>query len=243
MERSELVDFLKNNKKDDKKVIYENRCEFCKKTFKHEKTLINHLCEQKRRWLERDKKYIKLAYYSYCKFFSMNKKPEPDFEKFTRSQQYKAFVKFGKFLCNNELIYPEEFIEFVIKNGVKLDEWTQDYVYEMYARELCKKETPDVAIQRTIKLMKQWAIHYNDDWKEFFNKISTTKAILWIKTGKLSPWALYTIDSGQNLLDRMSDEQLSNIEQYIDPVIWNKKLKDHRDDVDEIKKIFKKAGL
>ena len=54
-------------------------CEFCKKDFSYEKSLINHMCEKKRRWLWRDERYIRLGFTAFQKFYELtlrSKKPK-----------------------------------------------------------------------------------------------------------------------------------------------------------------------
>jgi thioredoxin-related protein len=47
------------SKQDKKPIFYvlsASYCEFCKKDFVREKSLINHMCEKKRRWLWKDER-------------------------------------------------------------------------------------------------------------------------------------------------------------------------------------------
>lgn len=238
------------NNKMSKKVVQDPRrpyhCEFCGKNFVKEKYLVNHVCEQKRRWMNKDEKYVKLGFYAYRRFYQLTKasgKKDSTYEEFCKSKYYTAFNKFGRHVLSINAINPEGFIDFVIKSGVKLDDWTQDWVYEMWVRELCKRETPEQALERSLLMMQQWSMESGEEWWNFFRKISTVQAVNWIRNGKISPWALYCAPSSKDLFARMSDEQLGMIEEYIHPGFWKQKMTNNKEDVEYIKNVFREAGL
>ena len=52
-----------------------------------------------------------------------------------------AFVKFGSFMVNTNPIYPERFLEFVVKSGIKLDHWCRDELYDTYIKGVIKNRT------------------------------------------------------------------------------------------------------
>jgi hypothetical protein len=220
-------------------------CEYCGKDFVTEKTLINHACEKRRRWLWQEEKYVKLGFYAYRKFYKtvyINSKKEKTYKDFMNSRYYTGFTKFGRYILDISAVDPEGFIDFVIKLNVKLTDWTAEHVYETYIRELNKKESPDRAVERNILLMIQWSKDNNEPWNDFFRKVNPQLATRWIKMGRISPWLLYT-GFGSDLFSRMSDEQLNLVKDVIDPVFWSKKVAINKNDVDYIKNILKSAGV
>lgn len=134
-------------------------CQYCKRSFKREKTLSVHLCEPKRRYLNKDAKYVRLGYLAYNRFYALTQgsKKDKTYDNFASSNYYTGFTKFGRYILDINAIDPEKFIDFVINNSVHLDKWCSDSVYETYIRELNKKETAERAIERGILLMQQWA--------------------------------------------------------------------------------------
>ena len=44
-------------------------CEYCKKSFAKEKNLIAHLCQPKRRWLQKDDKAVMLGFWAFQRFY------------------------------------------------------------------------------------------------------------------------------------------------------------------------------
>jgi hypothetical protein len=109
------------------------KCEYCGKLFAKEKTLTVHVCEQKRRYLSRDEKHVMMGLLTFQRFYQLTQKAQQPktFEEFAASSFYTAFVKFGSFLVNTAPIYPERFVDYVVKSGVKLDHWCRDELYHL----------------------------------------------------------------------------------------------------------------
>jgi hypothetical protein len=221
-------------------------CDYCKKSFQLEQTFLVHMCEPKRRWLDKDTKYVKLGFYVFQCFHEANtisRKPKT-FEDFMRSKFYAAFTHFGKYLNDLNAINPKEFIKFLIKTGVKLNQWEHAKVYETYVRELNKKETPEAAIERNFLLMQQWANDTDEVWTDFFRKISPNLATLWIGSGRISPWVLFLSQSGPDLLlNRLSEEQRNLVFANIDPTFWDIKFRRAQEESDFIRDTLHAAGI
>lgn len=207
--------------------------------------MLAHACEKKRRWLARDEKAYKMAFVVFRKFYEINfrsMKPRT-YEDFMESTHFTAFVKFGKYALDIQAINPEAFVEFLLKAQVPMKNWTVPFVYEQYVRELNKRESAEAALERNILLMQQWEMDSGLPWNEFFKHVSPNLATAYIRSGRLSPWVLYTASTSHELLERMSDEQLKMIEQYVDPRFWQRKFVECQDDVNFIKQLLQEAGV
>jgi hypothetical protein len=203
------------------------------------------MCEKKRRWLLKEEKYVKLGFLAFSKFYrSMQReKNSRTFSQFVDSKYYNDFAKFGKYLLDVNIIEPEEFIHFVISAGLPIKAWSSDKVYEEFIRYQTQREPADLALERSILLMRQWAISNKEDWLDFFRKIETPLAVKLIKAGRISPWVLYNAASGVELINRMSDEQLGLVLNYINPKLWQEKFSKYPSEVSFIKDISKQAGF
>jgi hypothetical protein len=221
------------------------KCEHCGKLFAKEKTLVVHICEQKRRYLSKNEKHVQMGLLTYQRFYAITQKSksQKSFEDFISSPYYTAFVKFGSFLVNTAPIYPDRFIDFVIKSGVKLDHWCRDELYETYISELIKIEPADGAIQRTITTMMDWAEKNSAQWEHYFAYVNLNRAAHDIKEGLISPWILLNTKEGKNLLKRMNDEQLEIVAPVIDPTYWMKRFKTLPADLELVKDLIKEARI
>jgi hypothetical protein len=221
------------------------KCEHCGKLFAKEKTLVVHICEQKRRHLSTGEKHVQMGLMTYQKFYEIAQKGknQKSFDEFASSPYYTAFVKFGSFMSNTNPIYPERFVEFVIKSGIKLDHWCRDDLYATYIKELIKIEPSDGAIQRTIKTMMEWGDKNNSPWEHYFAYVNLNRATHDIKEGLVSPWMILNARSGKDMLTRMNDEQLEIIGPVIDPQFWLRRFKTLPADVELVKDVIKEAKI
>jgi hypothetical protein len=218
-------------------------CEFCNKSFSREKTLVVHVCEKKRRALAKDEVAVKTSFYAYSRFLELNKKEKQTYDQFCQSNFYNAFVKFGTYIHAIKAIDPEQFIDYVLKSGIKLDNWAKDSTYKKYVIELIKKEPVEKAIERNIALLNKWAEDNDESWRNFFKVITPALATNLIIVGRISPWLLYNCDTAHFLFDRMTPEQMKLIDEYIDPKFWNIKFKTNLTDVNFIRSVLTEAGI
>lgn len=221
------------------------KCEHCGKEFAKEKTLIVHVCEKKRRYLSKNEKHVQAGLLTYQRFYKVTQKSRSDktFEEFVDSPYYNSFVKFGSFVVNTAPIYPENFIDYVITSGVKLDHWCRDELYQKYIIELIKKEPADGAVQRTIKTMMDWADANSSAWEHYFSYVNLNRATHDIKEGLVSPWLLLNTKAGKSMLSRLNDEQLQIIADVIDPNFWLKKFKSLPADLELVKEVIREAKI
>jgi hypothetical protein len=221
------------------------KCEYCGKLFAKEKTLFVHICEQKRRHLGKNEKHVQLGLMTFQRFYQLTQKTSKPktFDDFASSPYYTAFVKFGSFMSNTAPIYPERFIEFVIKSGVKLDHWCRDELYDQYISELIKIEPADGAIQRTLQTMMDWGDKNKASWEHYFAYVNLNRATHDIKEGLISPWILLNSKAGKEMLQRMNDEQLEIVSPVIDPQFWMRRFKSLPADVELVKDVIKEAKI
>jgi len=220
-------------------------CEHCGHGFTKEKTLIVHVCEQKRRALAKSEKHVVLGYDTYNRFYrkTQNAKTDKTYDDFARSPYYNAFVKFGSFVSNVNPLYPDRFIDFVVTSGVKLDHWCRDELYDKYVLDLIKTEAVETALERSIKHMIKWGEDNNAEWNHYFSYVSLNRATFDIRDGKVSPWVILNSTNGKKLLSRLADEQLNAIAQQIDPPFWVNKFKRQSSDVSLVKEVVKESNL
>ena len=226
-------------------ILQEFVCVHCRTKFTKEKTLIVHMCEQKRRHLAQNEKHVVMGFYTFNKFYEIAQKSTESktYSEFSKSPYYNAFVKFGSFVSNINPLYPNKFIEWIVKSGVKIDHWCRDELYEKYIVHLIQTESVETALERSIKHMSLWAEKNNSMWNHYFNYVSTNRAMFDIKDGKVSPWLILNSNSGKKLLDQLDDTQLSAISNIIDPIFWSKKFKSSKQDIELVKQVIKEAGL
>jgi hypothetical protein len=220
-------------------------CTHCGKNFMKERTAVAHMCEKKRRFMQQDEKRVQAGFLAFNRFWQLtqNAKKPKNYEDFCNSSYYNAFVKFGSFINNVNPLYPDRFIDFVIKSGVKLDHWCRDELYEKYLFEIIKIEPVESAVQRSLQTMMEWADSHDADFSHYFMYVSINAAVHDILNGKISPWLILNSTSGQKIIKNMSDEQLNLIAPAFDVPYWLKKFKDNPADVALVLEILKEVNI
>ena len=203
-----------------------------------------HMCEPKRRHLQKDEKRVKVGFLAFNKFYTIVQRSKPKtYAEFCKSSYYNAFVKFGSFVSNINPIYPEKFIDFVIKSNVKLDHWCRDELYDTYMFEMIKVEPVEEAVRRTIETMMEWGDNNQAQYNDYFRYCNLNRAVNDIRNGLISPWVLLNSKSGMELLGNFNDEQLAIIEPTLDVPYWKRQFKAKPADVEMVKEIVKEAKL
>jgi hypothetical protein len=221
------------------------KCIHCNKNFMQEKTLVAHMCERKRRALQEKEKRVQAGYMAFNRFWQLAQggKKLKTYNEFCDTAYYNAFVKFGSFLNNVNPLYPEKFVDYVIKSGTKLDRWCRDDLYNAYLFEVLKTEPVESAVQRTLQTMMEWGDEHNANFAHYFNYVSLNRAVHDILNGRISCWVMLNSVTGKDMLQKMSDEQLNMIAPAFDVPYWLRKFKEVPADVMLVKEILDEVEI
>lgn len=227
-----------------KKMEQKFECKFCGNKYHKESTLATHMCVKKQRHLDQNTAGSRYGFRAFQRFYTLTTKGKPKtFQDFIDSPYYIDFVKFGNHLDLLKPVHIEQYIDFVILSGLKMPKWTTDPVYELYIENLVKTEPATSAAERTITFIMDWCERNNGSFHKFFSEVSANEAAYIVKTGKISPWVLYLSTTGEQLMNRFTDDHARMIGPLIDPGFWMRKFKKADDDVDYIKSLLEQAGL
>ena len=220
-------------------------CEYCGTGYSREKTLMAHMCEQKRRHLQQKEKRVQLGFYAFNQFYKLSAGARKDktYKEFCKSSYYNAFVKFGSFISNVKPLYPEKYIDHVVTSGVKLDHWCREEMYQKYAGDLILREKVETAMERSIKTMMDWGDEKDAPWSDYFRYASLNRAVMDIKDGKISPWLILNCKSGKEMMRKFNDEQLQIVYPIMDPSHWALRFKRLPADIEMVKEVIKEANL
>jgi len=219
-------------------------CEYCKKSFVRETSIEVHMCEPKRRRLNKDEAGVRIGFQAYIKFYeqAQGSAKLKTYDDFCDSSYYLAFVKFGRYCVNVKVINPAQFMNWLLKNQKKIDRWCSDQLYTEYLIWYLTIEAVDDALARAIEYSIDWSEktgHPSHDCVRYGNANAICYAVT---TGRISPWVIYNSDSGREFLNSASSEQIVMIWPYINSDIWHKKFTDYLADQEYAKDILKKAG-
>jgi hypothetical protein len=223
-------------------------CQFCKKSYTKESTLLSHLCEPKRRHNQQNEQGVQIGFNAYLRFYEKTQGSAKfkAYSDFCNSNFYIAFVRYGRYLVDLRAINVVSFTDWLLSNNHKLDHWTKEKLYNTWLLEYLKREPAQDAMERALKEMQEYA-DSNEKLENNFNnyfKLGAFNLICHhISTGRISPWVIYNCDSGIRWLNDINQEQLNIIMPCIDPDHWSKRFKDFVADAEWCKLILKEAGL
>ena len=224
----------------------ELQCEFCNKVFSREGSFMAHSCAKKMRWLDRDNKNCVVAFTAYKRFYDLTgfaKKRNLGFKDFVESKYYNDFVSFGRWLNDAAVTAPSAYIDYVIKNAVKLKDWTKPSIYEVFLKSLTFKEDPEAAIERSLIWAQDWCNEKNIDIGDFFTTISLNRLVDAMRSGKISPWFLYVCNSGVATLNKFDTSQQKLLSSLLEQKVWSVKIYKHQKLIREYKEMLSEIGL
>lgn len=219
-------------------------CEHCGRTFIRESTIYTHLCEGKRRWMDREKQSNRIGFSAWLEFHqrSGTNKKARSYADFIRSAYYLAFVKWGNYCITINALQPLRWCEWLVRNKIRIDEWCSDTIYSRWLIEYLRSEDPYDAIARSISTLEEHRGQYSQ-YKDLLRYSSLNALAYQITTGRISPWLLYCCDSGQEFLSRLDATQLAMVYEYIHPEQWALLLRRNPEAVSGIKEILKTGGF
>ena len=228
-----------------KKMEQNNVCKFCSKAFHKESTLATHMCVKKQRHMDLDSSGSRFGFRAFQRFFEIttHSKRTKSKEEFIESPYYLDFVKFGNYVALLKPVHLDLFVDFVIRNGVKLKDWTSEHTYKVYIVDLTKKEPAESATDRTITYIIEWCEENKVEFSKFFSSITANEGAYLISTGKISPWVLYLSGTGEGLMDKFNEDHSKMIGDIIDPGFWMQKFRRETNEVDYIRSLLEQAGL
>lgn len=219
-------------------------CGYCGRHFKRESTINTHVCEQKRRWLEKDRPGNRIAFASFTRFYKFNTSSKTKtHDDFVKSSYYLAFVKFGNYCAEAKVIGVERYVDWLLKNQIKLADWPSDTHYKRYLIEFLRHENPLDAVARSVETLIELSDATQLQACDYLRWGSVNRVCQQITNGKISPWLLYHSESGIKFLDTLNEDQLKMVFEYINPELWALQFKRNPEGCAEVKQLLQKGGF
>lgn len=219
-------------------------CEFCKREFARESTVLSHICEYKHRWINKDQQSNRIAFQAFVHFYKKNSasKKLKTQEEFIRSAYYAAFAKFGSYCVDINAVNVLRYVDWLLGNQIKLDAWCQDSNYTKYIIEYVRFENAFDAIARSVEHIAPLAEKEKVQINDYFRYGNVNRICLEITKGKISPWMLYCSDSGTQFIESLNPDNVKMIFDYINPEQWALKFHREPDIKQQIKDTLTLAG-
>lgn len=203
-------------------------CQWCNKTFIRPSSFQTHMCEKKKRWTSQNMPGNRIGFNSWVKFYNtvhIGSNRSLSYIDFIKSPYYRGFVRFGEYCSSSRVISIVSYIDYLLKNSVPLDKWASDTVYTKFLIQFVKHEDLYDAIYRTAEALIDLSKIENIRLEDVFLYGPRGKICHMITQGQISPWVLYASPRAQEWLAKLSESEVSFINEYIDPVYWNIKIR------------------
>lgn len=235
---------MKNKSKNTNKTAEtEFGCVFCERSFVRESTMLRHMCETKRRYNDREKVANRIGFSAWVQFFNKHtRKQKKDYMDFAKSPYYSAFVKFGNYCYEANVLNPSRYVDWLLKEQISIDTWNRDSNYTKFVLDYLKSEDPLDAIARSIETTVSLAELDKVQTKDVLRYGNRNRICYEVTKGKISPWMLYQSESGLKFVEELDGTQQKMILEYINPEQWAIKFKRSSNIISEVKELLKKAG-
>jgi len=219
-------------------------CEFCKREFKQSGAFVTHVCEQKRRWNDKDEPVSRIAFQCWLDFMSRNSisKKQRTFQEFMKSPYYIAFKKLALYCINVKCSNPLQYLAWLCEKQIKIDTWNKDKYYNQFLMTYLRSEDPFDALERSVKATQEISEIAGIECNDCFRYANQNRIIQYIVNGRISPWMLYQSNSGQQFLENLNEAQQLMIIDYINPEMWSVKFRKYKEETDQIKNILALGG-
>ena len=223
-------------------------CKYCHHTFKKETTLASHACERKRRFQQEPEIGVQWGLQAYLKFYQTTQSSTRNktYEDFVDSPYYTAFVRFGRHCHSIHCVNFANYTTWLLKNNKKIDQWCSEKFYSEWLFDYLRRESVKDALERSVQSMIDYMHEhpeYRNGYRDYFRLVNENRICYHITTGRISVWAVYNCQSGQEFLERLNQDQIANIMTFIDPDFWQSRFRDFPEDVEFTKKVLRLAGL
>jgi hypothetical protein len=195
--------------------------------------------------MEKDKPGNRIAFLSYSRFykFNTNTKKAKTHEDFITSTYYLAFVKFGNYCADTGVINVNRYVDWLLRNQIKITDWVSDIVYQRYLVEYLRQEDAFDAIARSIESLVKLGADTSANAGDYLLWGNSNRVCYEITAGRISPWLLYHSERGKEFLGKLNEDQVKMVFEYINPELWAIQFTRKQDIVKEVASLLKKGGF
>jgi len=223
----------------------EFECNWCHRKYSKETTLASHLCEQRRRWLQKDTPPARLgleAFLEIQEYFHQNRLTRTE-EDFRNSDYYLACMRWGRFVISIKCADPIGYLKWLLKNNVGIDDWSKDELYDYWLQYTVFIEDAWDSVSRSIKSMTEWAEDNGKEFKDYFRQAQTARIITDVRKGFITGWTVLCSESGCAWAESLEQSDLDLVWAWLEAPQWAAKFQQAPDTVRKIKEICAEAGL
>jgi len=219
-------------------------CEYCHSPFITERRVNNHICKQKKRYLDSKTLLGQTAFLYYQEWFRLkNMHLNKDVKTFLESRYYVGFINFVTFTKEMKINDYSEYIKFGINNRYQPPLWCHDVVYNEYLQYTLKQIGPQKQVEITIKWLDTMAGIHECTISEVLCYLSDFEIVEAIRLRRFLPWFFLNSVKFTKRIKNFPISQQKELFKIIDDAHWISIIILNEDISKEIKDLAKELNL
>lgn len=217
------------------------KCPFCDKTFTKQSWYDKHMCDKKKRFLDRNNIFVikghRLFNHWQTKAKLLKRGKTKTMEEFVKSPFYKIFVALAEYTTQTYVVSAYKYVDWIVEHGIPERDWFLPSKLENYRRYLRQHEDPVEQAKTTFQNIRLWAEENEAPYLAFFTHIRPGIAVEMVRSGRLSPWVLFHFDPAViDLLPRIhaKPDLFHELDDLVNIDYWIKKEETDTDRVEEL---------
>lgn len=201
------------------------KCSFCGRGFTRQSWYEKHMCDKKKRFLDRNNITVIRAHrlFNHWQRRSrlLRRGIEKSMEDFCKSPYYNTFVKLSEFTTTNYVVSGYKYIDWLVDNEIPEARWCNERDLDEYRAYIRESEDPERQAETSFKNIRVWCNDHGVEKTQFFRRISPGQALNMVRENKLSPWVLLGYDPCiEDLTSRFEGEMLFALNDHINVQYW-----------------------
>ena len=201
------------------------KCTFCEREFVRKTWYEKHMCDKKRRFLDRNNittiRAHRLFNHWQRRTRLLRRGQMKSMDEFMRSPFYNAFVNLAEFTTAEYVVSGFKYVDWLVDNEIPQVKWCNPRDLDDYRTYLRESEDPEAQAETSCKNIRVWCADNGIQMPEFFKTITPGQAFNMVRENKLSPWVLLGYQPAvRDLTSRFKQDMLFQLNEHINVQYW-----------------------
>ena len=219
------------------------KCSFCQRPFKRKTWYDKHMCDKKKRFLDRNNITVIRAHRLFNHWQRqaklLRRGQEKSLEEFCKSPFYNAFLRLSEFTASEYVVSGFKYIDWLVANKIPEKKWCNPRDLDDYREYVRTTEEPEEQAETSCKNIRVWCADNGVTMPEFFRTITPGQALNMVRENKLSPWVMIGYQPCiDQLVSRFGEEMLFTLNEHINVPYWLEKTESDTDGLAKVRDVL-----
>lgn len=219
-------------------------CEYCSKSFAHEKSFMGHHCRPKERLVQLRSPVGQAAYQHYVTWMKLKGHKAPSIDKFPTSRYYLSIMKFAEYAQRVNLPAPENYLKFMVSsNDMSPSLWCRSDLYSQYLDRYLSDLDPYDQVANGVEWLMRLGEEDHRDPATVLSQLAPPELVEAVRKRKLTPWLMLNSNVAITAMKEADAGSRKQIFELINVEHWAGKFAKQPEDRVAIKNILAELGL